>query len=78
MENDLLASVLERRVDFALVVLYLIFIVAIGFLFSGKSNTPSNYFRGGGKLLWWMTGASAFMVQFSAWTFTGAARQGLQ
>ncbi|WP_424932413.1 sodium:solute symporter family transporter [Amaricoccus macauensis] len=73
MENDLLASVLERRVDFALVVLYLIFIVAIGFLFSGKSNTPSNYFRGGGKLLWWMTGASAFMVQFSAWTFTGAA-----
>ncbi|PRY24891.1 SSS family transporter [Aliiruegeria haliotis] len=73
MENELLVSLLERRVDFALVVLYLVFIVAIGLLFSGKSNTPSNYFRGGGKLLWWMTGASAFMVQFSAWTFTGAA-----
>lgn len=73
MENELLASVMERRVDLGLVVLYLVFIVAIGFLFSGKSNTPSNYFRGGGRLLWWMTGASAFMVQFSAWTFTGAA-----
>lgn len=73
MENELLASLLERRVDLAIVVLYLVFIVAIGFLFSGKSNDPSNYFRGGGKLLWWMTGASAFMVQFSAWTFTGAA-----
>lgn len=73
MDNALLASAMERRVDLALVVLYLIFIIAIGFMFSGKSNTPSNYFRGGGKLLWWMTGASAFMVQFSAWTFTGAA-----
>lgn len=73
MDNELVMSLFERRVDFALVVLYLIFIVAIGFLFSGKSKDPSNYFRGGGKLLWWMTGASAFMVQFSAWTFTGAA-----
>jgi SSS family transporter len=33
----------------------------------------SDYFRGGGKALWWMVGGSAFMVQFSAWTFTGAA-----
>ncbi len=24
-------------------------------------------------MLWWMVGASAFMTQFSAWTFTGAA-----
>ncbi|MDV7142713.1 hypothetical protein R3X27_08460 [Tropicimonas sp. TH_r6] len=73
MENEVVMSLFERRVDLAIVVLYLAFIIAIGFLFSGKSNNPSNYFRGGGKLLWWMTGASAFMVQFSAWTFTGAA-----
>ncbi|MBE3636770.1 sodium:solute symporter family transporter [Mangrovicoccus algicola] len=73
MDYDLTTSLFERRVDLGLVVLYLIFIVAIGFLFRGKSDSPSNYFRGGGKLLWWMTGASAFMVQFSAWTFTGAA-----
>jgi len=73
MEQELSAMIYERRVDMALIAIYLVFIVAIGLLFSGKSNTPSNYFRGGGKLLWWMTGASAFMVQFSAWTFTGAA-----
>lgn len=24
-------------------------------------------------MLWWMVGATAFMTQFSAWTFTGAA-----
>lgn len=73
MDFELSSTLLERRFDLALIVLYLAFIVAIGFLFSGKSNNPSNYFRGGGKMLWWMTGASAFMVQFSAWTFTGAA-----
>lgn len=73
MENELVSAIFERRVDFALVVLYLVFIVAIGVMFSGKSKDPSEYFRGGGKMLWWMTGASAFMVQFSAWTFTGAA-----
>lgn len=37
------------------------------------SNSTSDYFRGGGKMLWWMVGATAFMTQFSAWTFTGAA-----
>jgi SSS family solute:Na+ symporter len=26
-------------------------------------------------MLWWMVGATAFMTQFSAWTFTGAAGQ---
>ena len=73
MELELSSMIFERRVDIALITLYLVFIVAIGVLFSGKSTDPSNYFRGGGKMLWWMTGASAFMVQFSAWTFTGAA-----
>lgn len=37
------------------------------------SNSASDYFRGGGRMLWWMVGATAFMTQFSAWTFTGAA-----
>ncbi len=27
-------------------------------------------------MLWWMVGATAFMTQFSAWTFTGAAGKG--
>ncbi|MEZ9204920.1 transporter, partial [Vibrio splendidus] len=37
------------------------------------TSTTSDYFRGGGNMLWWMVGATAFMTQFSAWTFTGAA-----
>ncbi|WP_127957298.1 sodium:solute symporter family transporter [Serratia microhaemolytica] len=37
------------------------------------SKSASDYFRGGGRMLWWMVGATVFMTQFSAWTFTGAA-----
>ena len=53
---------------------YFLLILGIGFTFknmAGKST--SDYFRGGGRMLWWMVGSTAFMMQFSAWTFTGAA-----
>lgn len=56
------------------VVGYFAFMILIGVLFQRMaSRSASDYFRGGGKMLWWMVGASAFMTQFSAWTFTGAA-----
>ncbi|GEA60767.1 transporter [Vibrio comitans NBRC 102076] len=42
-------------------------------MFRKFTTSTSDYFRGGGKMLWWMVGATAFMTQFSAWTFTGAA-----
>ena len=53
---------------------YFFLIVGIGFAFKrlAKQST-SDYFRGGGRMLWWMVGSTAFMMQFSAWTFTGAA-----
>lgn len=59
--------------DFIVLVFYFVFLVMTG-VFARKfiSNT-SDYFRGGGQMLWWMVGSSAFLVQFSAWTFTGAA-----
>lgn len=53
---------------------YFTLIVGIGFAFKGMAkNSTSDYFRGGGRMLWWMVGSTAFMAQFSAWTFTGAA-----
>lgn len=52
---------------------YFLFLMAIGWMFRTFTNTTSDYFRGGGNMLWWMVGATAFMTQFSAWTFTGAA-----
>ncbi|GAB2648118.1 sodium:solute symporter family transporter [Vibrio panuliri] len=52
---------------------YFLFLIAIGWMFRTFTSTTSDYFRGGGNMLWWMVGATAFMTQFSAWTFTGAA-----
>ena len=59
--------------DYAVIGFYFVFMMVIGFVFRSFVNNTSDYFRGGGKMSWWMTGSSAFMVQFSAWTFTGAA-----
>ena len=52
---------------------YFLFLIAIGWMFRTFTTNTSDYFRGGGNMLWWMVGSTAFMTQFSAWTFTGAA-----
>lgn len=57
----------------SIVIIYFAFLIAIGWAFRNLSQNTSDYFRGGGNVLWWMVGASAFMTQFSSWTFTGAA-----
>ncbi len=60
-------------IDLAVLIAYFSFLIAIGWMFRNFTHTTSDYFRGGGNMLWWMVGATAFMTQFSAWTFTGAA-----
>lgn len=62
------------NIDILVVGVYFVFMIVIGFMFKQLAgNSTSDYFRGGGKMLWWMVGSTAFMTQFSAWTFTGAA-----
>ncbi|MGR5001992.1 sodium:solute symporter family protein [Vibrio celticus] len=62
------------NIDMLVVGVYFIFMIAIGVIFKRfAGSSTSDYFRGGGKMLWWMVGSTAFMTQFSAWTFTGAA-----
>ncbi|TCP94677.1 SSS family transporter [Cricetibacter osteomyelitidis] len=62
------------NIDYLVIAGYFCLIVAISLVFKKMaSNSTSDYFRGGGKMLWWMVGGTAFMTQFSAWTFTGAA-----
>ena len=60
--------------DYLVIAGYFLLVVAIGFAFKRMAKqSTSDYFRGGGRMLWWMVGSTAFMMQFSAWTFTGAA-----
>lgn len=59
--------------DYAVIVAFLIFLLGTGWAFRRFSGDSSQYFRGGGRMAWWLVGASAFMGAFSAWTFTGAA-----
>src|SRR5581483_8856049 len=61
--------------DFAVLVFYFGYMLTVSWVFRRFVHNVSDYFRGGGKAVWWMVGGSAFMVQFSAWTFTGAASQ---
>jgi SSS family solute:Na+ symporter len=59
--------------DYIVIALYFAFLIGVGAIFRKFLANTSDYFRGGGKMFWWMTGSSAFMTQFSAWTFIGAA-----
>ena len=60
--------------DYIVIAGYFLLVCGVGFTFKRMaSKSTSDYFRGGGRMLWWMVGSTAFMAQFSAWTFTGAA-----
>ncbi|MCC5021968.1 MAG: hypothetical protein J6386_03790 [Candidatus Synoicihabitans palmerolidicus] len=59
--------------DYGVVVFYLFLLLGIGWYFRRAGHNSSEFFLGGGKMAWWMVGASSFMSAFSAWTFTGAA-----
>ncbi|MBI2512104.1 MAG: transporter [Opitutae bacterium] len=59
--------------DYGIIAFYLLFMLAIGVVFRRTSKDTSDYFRAGGAMPWWLTGASAWIFSFSAWTFTGAA-----
>lgn len=62
-----------NSLDVSIIAGYFIFIIVAAFIFKRFAKTSSGFIRGGGAMMWWMAGATAFMTQFSAWTFTGAA-----
>lgn len=61
------------KYDYINIAFYFLFIAGVGLYFMWRSKNTSDYFRAGGLLPWWVTGASTWMASFSAWTFTGAA-----
>jgi len=60
-------------VDYLIIAFYFAFMLALGFVYKHFSRTSSDYFRGGGGMIWPMVGISTFVMQFTAWSFTGGA-----
>ena len=61
--------------DYAVIGFYVVFMLSLGVVFKGLSKNTSDYFRCGGAMPWWITGTSAWLVTFSAWSFVGAASE---
>jgi solute:Na+ symporter, SSS family len=59
--------------DYAVLAFYFVYLLVISWVFRRLIHNVNDYFRSGGQVIWWMAGGSAFIVSFSAWTFTGAA-----
>jgi SSS family transporter len=62
-----------QTLDYVVIAFYLCFMLGMTVAFKGFVKNTSDYFRGGGEMLWWIVGAGAFMTSFSAVTFTGMA-----
>ena len=59
--------------DFCIIGIYMLSMLGIGIAFMRYNKSASDYFRGGNRIPWLVSGLSCFMSGFSAWTFTGAA-----
>jgi Na+/proline symporter len=59
--------------DYFIIGFYLAFLIVIGMVFRRMSKDTSDFFRAGGAMPWWITGTSAWIFSYTAWTFTGAA-----
>ncbi len=64
---------LDRTIEFAVIIIYLFFLLGIGLAFRRFNANISDFFRNGARGAWWLVGMSAFMAGISAYTFTGAS-----
>ena len=55
-----------RLVDYTVLALYLLLLVYIGWYFSGKGNSTSDYLLGGQQIPWWAAGLSIMATQVSS------------
>jgi len=60
-------------IDYVVVVLYMLLMLGVGVYFMRFNRNVADFFKGGNRIPWLVSGVSAFMTGFSTWTFTGAA-----
>ncbi len=59
--------------DLAIIGIYMVFLIALGYIFKRFNRNINDYFRNGCQGTWWLVGSSAFVAGISTYTFTGAA-----
>ena len=55
--------------DWVVICVYLLALVAMGFYFAGREHTTDDFFLAGRRIPWWAAGISIFATQLSAITF---------
>ena len=62
-----------RLGDWLMIAVYGVLMVSIGVYCSRYANIGLNYFAGGRRIPWWLSGISSWMGAFSAYVFVGLA-----
>ena len=60
-------------VEYAVIGIYMLFLIGIGFAFRRMNKNVDDYFRNGCQGTWWLVGMSAFMATTGAGTFVAGA-----
>jgi SSS family solute:Na+ symporter len=62
-----------EALDLLIVLVYVVFIVGLGFYYSKRTETTDDYFLAGRSLAWWLIGLSLFASNVSSTTLIGLA-----
>ncbi len=62
-----------EMLDYFVIIIYMVITLGVGFYFMKFNKGASDFFKGGNQIPWLVSGLSAFMTGFSAWTFTAAS-----
>jgi solute:Na+ symporter, SSS family len=59
--------------DYIVIASYLLMLTGVGIYVTRFNRNADDFFKGGGKVPWWISGLSTFVAGFSAFMFVGAA-----
>lgn len=62
-----------NSVDYALIGLYFVIVIWVGFYAAGKNKGTNDFFKASGQVPWFMAGVSSWVSGFSAFMFVAAA-----
>ncbi len=62
-----------NQLDYIVIGVYIVMLSVVGVYLTRFNKTSDDFFKGGGKIPWWIAGLSTFVSGFSAFMFVAAA-----